>query len=141
MANCLTGKTAAQSARSKIPGRSVIPERRRLARTCAQKQWRRRNFAYLARSSAATDPLLCQPGLSRRACQHRNGDHHRDHRVIRGAERLCGSTETVLIERTFGCIRRCRRLASDGETTAYLTHAFFILAAATVLVKWLARKL
>ena len=46
-----------------------------------------------------------------------------------------------VIERTFGWISRCRRLARDHEATASSALAFFVLAAAMVLVRRLAREL
>lgn len=44
-----------------------------------------------------------------------------------------------VIERTFGWLGRCRRLARDHEATSSSTLAFFLLAAAMVLVRRLAR--
>jgi len=46
-----------------------------------------------------------------------------------------------VIERTFGWIGRCRRLARDHEATPSPALAFFVLAAAMVLVRRLARAL
>jgi transposase len=46
-----------------------------------------------------------------------------------------------VIERTFGWISRCRRLARDHEATASSALAFLVLAAAMVLVRRLARTL
>ncbi|MDN3627998.1 IS5 family transposase [Methylobacterium isbiliense] len=46
-----------------------------------------------------------------------------------------------VIERTFGWIARCRRLARDHEATASSALAFFVLAAAMILVRRLARPL
>ena len=44
-----------------------------------------------------------------------------------------------VIERTFGWIARCRRLARDHEATPSSALAFFVLAAAMILVRRLAR--
>ncbi|GJD49063.1 hypothetical protein OPKNFCMD_1792 [Methylobacterium crusticola] len=44
-----------------------------------------------------------------------------------------------VIERTFSWISRCRRLARDHETTVSSALAFFVLAAAMILVRRLAR--
>ena len=44
-----------------------------------------------------------------------------------------------VIERTFGRLGRCRRLARDHEATPSSALAFFVLAAAMVLVRRLAR--
>lgn len=44
-----------------------------------------------------------------------------------------------VIERTFGWIARCRRLARDHEATLSSAIAFFTLAAAMILVRRLAR--
>lgn len=44
-----------------------------------------------------------------------------------------------VIERTFGWTGRCRRLARDHETTPSSAVAFFVLAAATVLLRRLAK--
>ena len=46
-----------------------------------------------------------------------------------------------VIERTFGWISRCRRLARDHEATASSALAFFVLAAAMILLRRLARAL
>lgn len=46
-----------------------------------------------------------------------------------------------VIERTFGWIARCRRLARDDEATPSSALAFFVLAAAMILVRRLARDL
>ncbi|GJD65776.1 IS5 family transposase [Methylobacterium frigidaeris] len=46
-----------------------------------------------------------------------------------------------VIERTLGWISRCRRLARDHEATVSSALAFFVLAAAMVLVRRLARAL
>ena len=46
-----------------------------------------------------------------------------------------------VVERTFSWIGRCRRLARDHEATASSALAFFVLAAAMVLVRRLARAL
>lgn len=46
-----------------------------------------------------------------------------------------------VIERTFGWLSRCRRLARDHEATAASALAFVLLAAAMVLVRRLARSL
>jgi transposase len=46
-----------------------------------------------------------------------------------------------VIERTFGWLGRCRRLARDHEATPSPALAFFVLAAAMVLVRRLARAL
>ncbi|MER2196077.1 IS5 family transposase [Methylobacterium brachiatum] len=46
-----------------------------------------------------------------------------------------------VIERTFSWISRCRRLARDHEATPSSALAFFILAAAMILVRRLARAL
>ena len=46
-----------------------------------------------------------------------------------------------VIERTFGWISRCRRLARDHEATPSSALAFFVLAAAMILVRRLARAL
>jgi len=46
-----------------------------------------------------------------------------------------------VIERTFGWIARCRRLARDHEATPSSALAFFVLAAAMILVRRLARAL
>lgn len=46
-----------------------------------------------------------------------------------------------VIERTFGWISRCRRLAQDHKATPSSALAFFVLAAAMVLVRRLARAL
>jgi transposase len=46
-----------------------------------------------------------------------------------------------VIERTFGWLGRCRRLARDHEATPSSALAFFVLAAAMVLVRRLARAL
>jgi transposase len=46
-----------------------------------------------------------------------------------------------VIERTFSWISRCRRLARDHEATPSSALAFFVLAAAMVLVRRLARAL
>jgi transposase len=46
-----------------------------------------------------------------------------------------------VIERTFGWISRCRRLARDHEATASSALAFFLFAAAIILVRRLARAL
>ena len=46
-----------------------------------------------------------------------------------------------VIERSFGKIARCRRLARDHEATASSALAFFVLAAAMVLVRRIARAL
>jgi transposase len=40
-----------------------------------------------------------------------------------------------VIERTFAWIGRCRRLARDHEATSSSAIAFFVLAAATVLLR------
>ncbi len=44
-----------------------------------------------------------------------------------------------VIERTFGWVSRCRRLARDHEATSSSALAFFTLAAAMILVRRLAR--
>lgn len=44
-----------------------------------------------------------------------------------------------VIERTFGWIARCRRLARDHEATASSALAFFVLAVAMILVRRLAK--
>jgi transposase len=46
-----------------------------------------------------------------------------------------------VIERTFGWTSRCRRLARDHEATASSALAFFVLAAAMILVRRLAHAL
>ena len=46
-----------------------------------------------------------------------------------------------VIERTFAWISRCRRLARDHEATTSSAIAFFVLAAATVLLRRIARAL
>lgn len=46
-----------------------------------------------------------------------------------------------VIERTFGWIARCRRLARDYEATPSSALAFFVLAAAMILVRRLAQPL
>ena len=46
-----------------------------------------------------------------------------------------------VIERTFGWIARCRRLARDHEATPSSALAFFVLAAAMILVRRMARAL
>ena len=46
-----------------------------------------------------------------------------------------------VIERTFGWISRCRRLARDHEATPSSATAFFVLAAAMILVRRLAKTL
>ena len=46
-----------------------------------------------------------------------------------------------VIKRTFGWIGRCRRLARDHEATPSSALAFFVLAAAMILVRRLARAL
>jgi transposase len=46
-----------------------------------------------------------------------------------------------VIERTFRWISRCRRLARDHEATPSSTLGFFVLAAAMILVRPLARAL
>ena len=46
-----------------------------------------------------------------------------------------------VVERTLRWISRCRRLARDHEATASSARAFFVLAAAMVLVRRLAREL
>ena len=46
-----------------------------------------------------------------------------------------------VIERTSGWIARCRRLARDYEATPSSALAFFVLAAAMILVRRLARDL
>ena len=46
-----------------------------------------------------------------------------------------------VIERTFGWLGRCRRLARDHEATVSSAVAFFVLAAAMVLVRRLAQAL
>lgn len=46
-----------------------------------------------------------------------------------------------VIERTFSWIGRCRRLARDQEATPSSALAFFVLAAAMILVRRLARAL
>ena len=46
-----------------------------------------------------------------------------------------------VIERTFGWLSRCRRLARDHEATPASALAFMALAAAMVLVRRLARPL
>jgi transposase len=46
-----------------------------------------------------------------------------------------------VIERTFGWIARCRRLLRDHEATPSAALAFFVLAAAMILVRRLARDL
>ena len=46
-----------------------------------------------------------------------------------------------VIERTIGWLGRCRRLARDHEVTPASALAFFVLAAAMVLVRRLARSL
>jgi len=46
-----------------------------------------------------------------------------------------------VIERTFGWLGRCRRLARDHEATPSSALAFFVLAAAMILVRRLARAL
>ena len=46
-----------------------------------------------------------------------------------------------VIERTFGWIARCRRRARDYEATPSSTIAFFVLAAAMILVRRLAQTL
>jgi transposase len=46
-----------------------------------------------------------------------------------------------VIERTFGWISRCRRLARDHEATPSSALGFFVLAAAMILVRRLARAL
>ena len=46
-----------------------------------------------------------------------------------------------VIERTFGWIARCRRLARDYEATPSSALAFFVLAAAMILVRRLAQTL
>ncbi len=46
-----------------------------------------------------------------------------------------------LIERTFGSISRCRRLAHDYGTTPTSALAFFVLAVAMILIRRLARAL
>ena len=46
-----------------------------------------------------------------------------------------------IIERTFAWTSRCRRLARDHEATPSSTVAFFVLAAATVLLRRIAKAL
>ncbi|MBD0274882.1 MAG: transposase, partial [Acetobacteraceae bacterium] len=46
-----------------------------------------------------------------------------------------------VIERTFAWTGRCRRLARDHEATPSSAIAFFVLAAATVLLRRLAKPL
>lgn len=46
-----------------------------------------------------------------------------------------------VIERTFGWANRCRRLARDHEATPSSALAFFVLAAAMILVRRLAKAL
>lgn len=46
-----------------------------------------------------------------------------------------------VVERTFGWIARCRRLARDHEATPSTALAFFVLAAVMILVRRLARTL
>ena len=46
-----------------------------------------------------------------------------------------------VVERTFGWLGRCRRLARDHEATPSSALAFFVLAAAMILVRRLARPL
>ena len=46
-----------------------------------------------------------------------------------------------VIERTFGWIARCRSFARDCEATPPSAIAFFVLAAAMILVRRLARHL
>ncbi|WP_238297376.1 transposase, partial [Methylobacterium soli] len=46
-----------------------------------------------------------------------------------------------VIERSFGWIARCRRLARDHEATPSSALAFFVLAAAMILVRRIARAL
>jgi len=50
-----------------------------------------------------------------------------------------GNIVQSVIERTFGWLGRCRRLARDHEATPASALAFIVLAAALVLVRRLAR--
>jgi transposase len=53
--------------------------------------------------------------------------------------RLPRPSSAHVIERTFGWLGRCRRLARDHEATPSSALAFLILAAAMVLVRRLAQ--
>ena len=44
-----------------------------------------------------------------------------------------------VIERTFGWVGRCRRLARDHEATPSSAIAFFVLAAANILLRRMAK--
>ncbi len=50
-----------------------------------------------------------------------------------------GKIVQATIERTFAWTARCRRLARDHEATPSSAIAFFVLAAATVLLRRLAK--
>lgn len=97
--------------------------------------------ACLAQSLAVPGALFCHLGLFRGARRHHYGNHHRDRHARRGAKGLRGSTATLGNRVNFGWISRCRNLVRDHEATAFSALAFFVLGAAMVLVRRLARKL
>jgi hypothetical protein len=61
------------------------------------------------------------------------------HPSRRGASRISGKIVQARIERTFAWTARCRRLVRDHEATPSSAIAFFILAAAAVLLRRLAK--
>jgi transposase len=79
--------------------------------------------------------------LDRRGAQHtatRSGIAQTQPQGARQAELvICDKA----IERTFAWTARCRRLARDHEATPSSAVAFFVLAAATVLLRRLAKAL
>jgi putative transposase len=57
------------------------------------------------------------------------------------ATRFAVQPRRWVVERTFAWIGRCRRLARDHEATTNAAHAFFLLAAASILLRRLAKAL
>jgi len=80
-------------------------------------------------------PKGARPGVS--ACAEENSGPRadRNHQTLRSGQGFCGLAKRWIVERTFACLGRCRRLAKDFENLNRKALAFLRLACIRLMLR------